>query len=621
MAVCSFSVTVVDNQAPVITCKPSTTKYVDKGAPKYTVVGAEFDATATDNCGTVSLTYTLSGATSGTGTTLAGVQLNKGATTITWVATDPRGNSSTCSTTVTVTKRQTQLIVNAATPVQYSDNANLSAKLNYDDGNYGDPTPTWKPLGGKTVSLSVNAQNTGGISDNTTGVASGVLQILQAPNTYNINGSFAGDDSYESSAGVKTAGLPVSQEDARVDYTGDQILATATATATTATVTLRANIFDITVADPTDPNAGDIRNAKVKFVNRDGSGDISGWIPVTTLVNASDSKVGTVSYPWSVNIGSADALETTVGIIVDNGYYVRNSQADNVVVTVYKPNGDFITGGGYIVPTKSVGSMKGDAGSKTNFGFNVKFNKSGTNLQGNLNFIFRRTEADGKQHVYQVKSNAMQSLGVNASNLKRQTANFVSKGNITDITNPTAPIALGGNKYMYINMVDNGEPGTKDSISFVLVNGTDDPTVLANIIYSSNWTGTKTEMMNLTGGNLVVHSGFNLGSSSNAALTITTNTKSSEPALTVQQPTTTFDLKASPNPTTSQFNVQIQSSDAQEKVQLRVIDLNGRTVQVLDGLSAGQAIQLGANYRPGMYIIEMIQGRNHKQLKLLKQPD
>jgi hypothetical protein len=82
-----------------------------------------------------------------------------------------------------------------------------------------------------------------------------------------------------------------------------------------------------------------------------------------------------------------------------------------------------------------------------------------------------------------------------------------------------------------------------------------------------------------------------------------------------------FDLKAFPNPSTTQFTLKIQSSDASGKIQLRVMDLMGRTIQVLDNLPANQTMQIGANYRPGMYIVEMIQGKNHKQLKLLKQPD
>ncbi|MGZ3937078.1 MAG: T9SS type A sorting domain-containing protein, partial [Flavisolibacter sp.] len=435
--------------------------------------------------------------------------------------------------------------------------------------------------------------------------------------TYNVSAAFVEDTAYLGSTDVKAGAFTVTQEDARIDYTGDVIKATATATSASAVVTLRANILDMTAVDmSSDPNAGDIRNAKVMFVNRDSSNKpISGWIPVNTLVNASDPKVGTVSFDWTVNLGNASDLETNVGIIVGyDGYYTRNNESDNVIVTVYQPNGDFITGGGFITNTKSVGSMKADLGSRTNFGFNVKFNKKSTNLQGNLNFIFRRTEADHIQHVYQVKSNAMQSLGVNATNLNRQTANFVSKGNITDITNPLSPIAMGGNKYMYVNMIDNGEPGTKDSISFVLVDGPADPTILSNILYSSNWTGTRTDMMNLTGGNLVVHSGFNVGT---GAATTTTTRISTVPVIEAG----TFTLRGYPNPSNSQFNLQIQSSNRTDRIQIRVIDLSGKVIEEFNNLNGSQSLKIGAMYRPGVYIVEMIQGSQRKQLKLIKQPD
>jgi hypothetical protein len=233
-----------------------------------------------------------------------------------------------------------------------------------------------------------------------------------------------------------------------------------------------------------------------------------------------------------------------------------------------------------------------------------------------MNFIFRRKESDGIVHIYQVKSNAMQSLAVNASNAKRQTANFVSKGNITDVTNPSAPVSLGGNKFMYVNMIDNGEPGSKDSISFVLVTGNADPTVLSNIIYSSNWISSKTQMMNLTGGNLVVHSGFSLGTvapSANPRIVDNANSINTQPIR--------FEGKAYPNPTQSQFSVRLESSNATDGISIVVYNVNGKIVETRQHLFAGQTIQLGALYRPGVYIIEMMQGKERRQLKLVKIPD
>jgi hypothetical protein len=314
---------------------------------------------------------------------------------------------------------------------------------------------------------------------------------------------------------------------------------------------------------------------------------------------------------------SGDA-EYDVSVIVrndagNNSYYTADTL--KTVVTVYQPTGDFITGGGDIINTNSAGSMKADVNSRTNFGFNVKFNKKGTSLQGNLNFIFRRKETDNIVHTYQIKSNAMQSLAVNASDPLRQTANFVSKCNITDVTNPLSPVSIGGNKLMYVNMIDNSSPGKLDSISIVLADNSGDPTILSNILYSSNWVGNMTTMKNLSGGNLVVHSGFNLGSS---AVTLSVNPRTVDNVPTV---ISSMEVKAYPNPAQSQFNIKLESSNTTDPIKIIVYGMNGNVVESKQNLKAGQSLVIGGLYRPGIYILEMIQGTEHKQLKLVKIPD
>lgn len=511
---------------------------------------------------------------------------------------------------VTVNKRNSKIVFDGVFSKQYSDEASLTATLT-DITNSTSITN----IDGKSVVFTVGTQNATGTTASS-GIANTLMIITQSKGNKNAFASFAGDDYYEPSTSA-TSTFVVDAEDARIDYTGDVIKATASATTTSAIVTLRANVLDISVAnDPAFPDVspGDIKNARVMFVDRDNSNNpISGWL-TPTLVVAGNTQVGTVSHNLTLTVGSDGSVTRNIGIVIDNGYYFRNDQIDDVLVTVYQPNGDFITGGGHIVVTKSEGSMKADVGSKTNFGFNVKFNKTGKNLQGQLNFIFRRTESDGKVRVYQVKSNAMESLGVNITNANSRTANFVSRCNVTDVTNPLAPVSMGGNRKMYVTMVDNGEPGTNDVISFVLVDGNNDPTILSNILYSSNWTGVKTEMMNLRGGNLVVRSGYNLGSTSTAIK----NDIQARPQQVEVAPSTAFNLTAFPNPTTNHFNVKLESSNYTEKVVVRVIDLQGRTVEVFNNVVPGSTLQLGGNYRPGVYFVEMIQGSNRKQLQLVK---
>jgi hypothetical protein len=75
------TVNVVDNIAPRLECPgASFSRFVttEGGNVPYVVQGLEFDAMAYDACGVASLTYQLSGATTGAGVTLAGVELNEG---------------------------------------------------------------------------------------------------------------------------------------------------------------------------------------------------------------------------------------------------------------------------------------------------------------------------------------------------------------------------------------------------------------------------------------------------------------------------------------------------------------------------------------------------------------
>lgn len=109
-AQCSFTVTVLDQELPLISCTGNQTVNTSPNACTYTHSGSAWNATGTDNCSVSSITYALSGATTGTGTTLHGVVFNLGATTVTWTIIDGSGNSAQCSFSVTVEDHQNPLI-------------------------------------------------------------------------------------------------------------------------------------------------------------------------------------------------------------------------------------------------------------------------------------------------------------------------------------------------------------------------------------------------------------------------------------------------------------------------------------------------------------------------------
>jgi len=76
-------------------------------------------------------------------------------------------------------------------------------------------------------------------------------------------------------------------------------------------------------------------------------------------------------------------------------------------------------------------------------------------------------------------------------------------------------------------------------------------------------------------------------------------------------------VKALPNPSAHYFNVQLEGG-SQEKINIRVMDMQGRLIEQRTNVQPQQTIRLGDNYVPGVYLLDVQQGNTKKQLKLLK---
>ncbi|GIZ10241.1 HYR domain-containing protein [Flavobacterium sp. UMI-01] len=101
-----YTVTVNDNINPTISCPSTISQNVDTGSCTKTV--ATTNPTTADNCAVTKLTWTLTGATTGTSptsgiNTLGTTSFNLGTTTVTYRVEDAAGNFATCSYTVTIT--------------------------------------------------------------------------------------------------------------------------------------------------------------------------------------------------------------------------------------------------------------------------------------------------------------------------------------------------------------------------------------------------------------------------------------------------------------------------------------------------------------------------------------
>jgi hypothetical protein len=296
---------------------------------------------------------------------------------------------------------------------------------------------------------------------------------------------------------TKSMVITVSKEDARATYTGPVLISTANSKTSKVTVPLRATIQDISAVttDPAyDQYPGVITNATVNFVDRENSNKVLCTSNVALI--DSDTKTGTASCDWPVDLGKSDSIEHTIGIQV-NGYYTRDSSDDDTVIAISKPDINFIAGGGFLVNQSSGGKYAGDKGKKTNFGLAIKYIPKKPNLTGWVNLMVRHGG-----HLYMIRSTSLSSLVADPYNPKKPstgTAELMGKATITDVTKWRKPVIVASNVSLQIDMKDNGEPGKADTISITLWDKT------GALLFSSNWNGAKTIPQTINRGNLIVH--------------------------------------------------------------------------------------------------------------------
>jgi hypothetical protein len=250
-----------------------------------------------------------------------------------------------------------------------------------------------------------------------------------------------------------------------------------------------------------------------------------------------------------------------------------------------------------------------------------------TNLQGSFNTVIRK-----ENKLYQVKSNKPTYLRVEETGgtyiqggktYKKYRA-FINYGNAV-----IKPLGAGGdcsvipncsvgNSIVSMIIEDNGEPNasigaTVDRIGFTVKDETNTIYYATNDYVSgtaSTYRYMPSILNDLLAGNLQVHVG-NAFSTTGAISQAVSNTQEVLPT------STELGLKVLPNPSSSRFILQLTGNSA-SAVSLRITDLLGRVVESRTGLQAGQSVQVGASYRPGVYIAEITQGTTVRQIKLIK---
>jgi hypothetical protein len=151
-------------------------------------------------------------------------------------------------------------------------------------------------------------------------------------------------------------------------------------------------------------------------------------------------------------------------VLNTNPFYT--APVENQAVTVTISGTGFTTGGGWI--------REANLGSKSNFGFTVKYLKNG-GIQGNSLYIYRKTVAANTvanpgggflpagEYNWIVKSNAMGGLTQTCTTTSPVVckATFTGKVNITAANRATGgSYSLGGGYQFQVDVTDNSEPGS-----------------------------------------------------------------------------------------------------------------------------------------------------------------
>ena len=182
-----------------------------------------------------------------------------------------------------------------------------------------------------------------------------------------------------------------------------------------------------------------------------------------------------------------------------------------------------------------------------------------------------------------------------------------TSANFQNLTCPLCPVNAN-NGIVLVSVYDNGEPVA--GVDKILITIKDRH---GNVWYTSDVTAnhsvTYLNLQLLNQGNIQVHT---LGTKAGVRIACSSDTQ-----VDVISSINDFNLKALPNPSVSEFKLQVQRR-SHEEMQFRVTDNCGRTVQEVRYLSAGQTIRLGAAYQKGIYFVELSQGNNRQQIKLVK---
>ena len=266
-----------------------------------------------------------------------------------------------------------------------------------------------------------------------------------------------------------------------------------------------------------------------------------------------------------------------------------NTNGDlEAIVVIYDPNGGSTYGGGYFNSPAGALRSNPSATGKASYGFAMNYFKNSTNPKGETQFEFKvgEFEFNALNFDYLVISNSM--------------AQFKGTGKI-----------IGGQSGVgfIMTVVDGQLDGTGvDKIRMKIYNKNN-----GSVIYDNQPVASDAALPTQAVGtnSVVVISGNN-----NSNITKSSANQKAEMEEKAPEVSNDLDVIAFPNPSTNNFSITVKGNSI-EKILMQVIDAYGRLIEARN-VSANSMIRFGDRYNSGTYFIRVLQGKQHKEIKLIK---
>ncbi len=329
-ASCSFTVTVTDNEAPVITCPADITVNIPDGDCSAVVNYSM--PTATDNCGIDSLNL-IEGLASGE-------TFPTGTTTVTYEAIDPSGNTASCSFTVSVLE---------TVPPEITCPADIS--LPADDGicgavvNYTPPVGTDACPGATTVLTS--------------GLGSGAtFPVGVSTETYTVTDASGNSVSCSFTITISDQQAPIITCPADINVDADPGICSTVVNFNPPTVSdnCDASVIPVQTAGPTSGSPFPVGTTTITFTATDITGNESNC---SFDVVVSDTEAPTITCPGDIVVDAPSGDCQTVVTFADP---VANDNCSGVTVSFIE---GLVSGSDFPVGITTVTYEAADASGNT----------------------------------------------------------------------------------------------------------------------------------------------------------------------------------------------------------------------------------------------------------------